>query len=457
MLAVAASSYAAFSAPVGADYPGPACKGCDFAGPPINALASGHLTRFFETQPFMGPFTLLLRAPVVAVARLAGGGELSQYRLGALICLLLAAALSGVLLAGMPPRRWRVAAARSPAGADPGGTADAEGIVVGAPGGARRRAPVRLRRAARQPREAAARGADARPRDRHQAVGPAGDPAGPRGVRARSPASARGRGRRRRAVHRSHVDRRPRPVRVAESAGRPGSLGRAHGRGHPDQHLVRLRQGGRHRDRLRRRHGLCDPCRALGDHPPARARHRPRPAAALLASIPAAHGGGRADAARAGLPDALSAGPVDRELSPRPVLRRDRRERGAAQTGTAGGDRGVSGGTVGHRALGRADPECGPVERDLPRVGAPRRRIPGIPLLSAERATSDGGRASTARTTPGTPATRRRRPPERAGEAAFVGRAHRGGGRLRNSRRPSGCWRRDRGTRTAAGRGRPCG
>jgi len=107
VLAVAASSYAAFSSPVGADYPGPACKGCDFAGPPINALASGHLGRFFETQPFMGPFTLLLRAPVVAVTRLAGGGELSQYRLGALICLLLAAALSGPLLAGMPPRRWQ--------------------------------------------------------------------------------------------------------------------------------------------------------------------------------------------------------------------------------------------------------------------------------------------------------------------------------------------------------------
>jgi len=107
VLAVAASAYAAFSSPVGADYPGPACKGCDYAGPPINALASGHLTRFFETQPFMGPFTLLLRAPVVAVVRLAGGGELSQYRLGALVCLLLAAALSALLLAGMPPRRWQ--------------------------------------------------------------------------------------------------------------------------------------------------------------------------------------------------------------------------------------------------------------------------------------------------------------------------------------------------------------
>ena len=107
VLAVTACSYAAFSSPVGADYPGPACKGCDFAGPPIDALASGHVARFFDTQPFMGPFTLLLRAPVVAVARLAGGSELSQYRLGALICLLLAAALSGLLLAGMPPRRWQ--------------------------------------------------------------------------------------------------------------------------------------------------------------------------------------------------------------------------------------------------------------------------------------------------------------------------------------------------------------
>ena len=107
-LAVAASSYAAFTSPVGADYPGPTCNGCDYAGPPINALAGGHLARFFETQPFMGPFTLLLRAPVVAITRLLGAGQLLQYRLGALVCLLVAAALTGVLLREMPPRRWRL-------------------------------------------------------------------------------------------------------------------------------------------------------------------------------------------------------------------------------------------------------------------------------------------------------------------------------------------------------------
>jgi hypothetical protein len=106
-LAVAASSYAAFTSPVGADYPGPTCGGCDYAGPPISALAGGHLARFFHTQPFMGPFTLVLRAPVVALSRSAGAGLLLQYRLGALICLLVAAALAGMLLHEMPPRRWR--------------------------------------------------------------------------------------------------------------------------------------------------------------------------------------------------------------------------------------------------------------------------------------------------------------------------------------------------------------
>jgi hypothetical protein len=106
-VALGASLFAAFDSPVGADYPGPTCKGCDFAGPPINALAGGHLTRFFETQPFMGPLTLVLRAPVVAVTRLFGGGLLIQYRLGALACLLVAAALTAFLVAQVPARRWR--------------------------------------------------------------------------------------------------------------------------------------------------------------------------------------------------------------------------------------------------------------------------------------------------------------------------------------------------------------
>jgi hypothetical protein len=107
VVAIAAAAYTAFNSAVGADYPGPTCKGCDYAGPPINALASGHLARFFDTQPFMGPLTLLLRAPFVAIARLFGGGLLLQYRLGALVCLLVAAALAAVLLGKVPDRPWR--------------------------------------------------------------------------------------------------------------------------------------------------------------------------------------------------------------------------------------------------------------------------------------------------------------------------------------------------------------
>ena len=107
VVALGSSLFAAFDSPVGADYPGPTCRGCDFAGPPINALAGGHIARFFETQPFMGPITLVLRAPVVAVTRLFEGGLLVQYRLGALACLLAAAALAVFLVSHVPARRWR--------------------------------------------------------------------------------------------------------------------------------------------------------------------------------------------------------------------------------------------------------------------------------------------------------------------------------------------------------------
>jgi hypothetical protein len=78
----------AFTAPLGADYPGPPCSVCDFAGPPIAALGHGDLGGFFSVQPVMGSFSLLLRTPFAAGARLAGGGELLQYQLGAFACLL---------------------------------------------------------------------------------------------------------------------------------------------------------------------------------------------------------------------------------------------------------------------------------------------------------------------------------------------------------------------------------
>jgi hypothetical protein len=97
-------AYTALNAPLGGDYPGPTCKGCDYAGPPIEALASGHIGKFFSTQPVMGSFTLLLRVPGVAVARSLGAGELAQYRVGSLICLLFAAALAWVIVVLMRPR-----------------------------------------------------------------------------------------------------------------------------------------------------------------------------------------------------------------------------------------------------------------------------------------------------------------------------------------------------------------
>jgi hypothetical protein len=104
--------YSALSAPLGGDYPGPTCRTCDYAGPPIEALATGHVGRFFATQPAMGSFSLLLRAPVVAVARSLHSGELTQYRLGSLICLLAAAALAWVVVARMRPRgkQWMLVA-----------------------------------------------------------------------------------------------------------------------------------------------------------------------------------------------------------------------------------------------------------------------------------------------------------------------------------------------------------
>lgn len=107
VVAIAAAAYTALRSPLGGDYPGPFCRGCDRTAPPLDALASGHIAQFFHTQPVMGPFTLLLRAPVVALTRLAGGGQLLQYRLGDLVCLLFAAALAGLVVSLVPQRRCR--------------------------------------------------------------------------------------------------------------------------------------------------------------------------------------------------------------------------------------------------------------------------------------------------------------------------------------------------------------
>jgi hypothetical protein len=63
------------------------------AGPAIDALVHGDLDRFAGTQPTMGPLSLLLRAPLAALS----SAQLTDYRLGALPCLLAAAVLAIVL------------------------------------------------------------------------------------------------------------------------------------------------------------------------------------------------------------------------------------------------------------------------------------------------------------------------------------------------------------------------
>src|SRR4051794_27523442 len=60
----------------------------DDAGPAIDALRRGDLHRFFAEQPLMGGFSLVLRAPLAALAHVLGGGEPGAYRLGSAVCVL---------------------------------------------------------------------------------------------------------------------------------------------------------------------------------------------------------------------------------------------------------------------------------------------------------------------------------------------------------------------------------
>jgi Glycosyltransferase family 87 len=95
---VGACAALALNAPLGGDYPpGPCSHICDRGAPPIDALIHGHLARFFDQQPLMGSFSLLLRAPFAGVAHALDGGLLWEYRLGAFPCLLAMAALGAWL------------------------------------------------------------------------------------------------------------------------------------------------------------------------------------------------------------------------------------------------------------------------------------------------------------------------------------------------------------------------
>ena len=65
----------------------------DNAAPALTALAHGHLAAMGRSQPLMGLTSILLRAPLVAIADALHGNPRLAYGLGCLACFLPAAAL----------------------------------------------------------------------------------------------------------------------------------------------------------------------------------------------------------------------------------------------------------------------------------------------------------------------------------------------------------------------------
>jgi hypothetical protein len=88
------------------DYANPICYGwsCDDPSRSLHAIATGDIGGFFRFQPAMGLTSLLLRAPVVAIAHGGGGDIKAEYQAGAAICLV-AATLIVVWLAWLAHRR----------------------------------------------------------------------------------------------------------------------------------------------------------------------------------------------------------------------------------------------------------------------------------------------------------------------------------------------------------------
>ena len=71
-------------------------------GAAMHALLGGHLGAFFANLPTNGAGgSLLLRAPAAMIGRLLVGGQLAEFRFGALACLLAAGALGMALAARM--------------------------------------------------------------------------------------------------------------------------------------------------------------------------------------------------------------------------------------------------------------------------------------------------------------------------------------------------------------------
>ena len=105
----AAAAVVALAQPSLGDYIEANTSNPDNAAPAIHALIHGHIGRVPSVQPVMGPVSILIRAPFAALGH-ALGGRMLEYRLGALACLWLLAALALVLALGVRRRDGGLAA-----------------------------------------------------------------------------------------------------------------------------------------------------------------------------------------------------------------------------------------------------------------------------------------------------------------------------------------------------------
>jgi hypothetical protein len=97
---IAVSAWVAWHGGIGVDYD-------KDARPAIDALGSGDVSGMLAQQPLMGSLSVLLRAPLAALAE----DPMTAYRLGALACLV-AGGLLGLWVAGLMKERGRSRGAR---------------------------------------------------------------------------------------------------------------------------------------------------------------------------------------------------------------------------------------------------------------------------------------------------------------------------------------------------------